>query len=194
VRSGKSVLLIDTDSKKSTTARKWTRVCKTLGREVPTTIAMAGEDVPSNVDSFAQNQDAVIIDGTPDLDAGTLAVMSAVDVVISPVEASWFALWELEDTFKEFKRVAPKSTRFYAALGKTKANEDLGWAIDFILKAGIGLLPCALNDSVEVRRNLDVLVDKPNHPAAKNVLEFLESLLETIKKSDASPDAKELVA
>ncbi len=196
VRAGLSVMLIDADSRKSTSARKWTRVCRTLGRPVPVTVAMAGEDVPGEIDSFARNHDVVIVDGTPDLDAGTLAIMSSgLDAVISPVEAAWFALWELEDTFKAFQRVAPKSTRFYAALGRTKANEDLGWAIDYILKAGIPLLPCALHDSCEVRRNLDVLVDKPNHPASKNILEFIKSMLDTIRKQDAAPaETKELVA
>lgn len=183
VRAGHSVLLIDTDGKKSTSARRLMAANKELGRKVPVTMALQGEDVAANVD-FSRYE-YIIIDGTPDLGTGTRAVMSLADMVVSPVEASHLALWELRDTFETFCQVS-QHTRFYPVLGRTKGNEDLTWAIQKIVSAGMRPLRCAIPDSVDFKRSLDVVLDKPKSPAAHAVSEFIGVLFETLKEQAAA--------
>lgn len=186
MRLGKRVLLLDTDSKKSTSARRWAKASEAMGQEAPVTIAIDGDDLPGHIAALGQNYDVVVVDGTPDLAGGTAATMGAVDVIISPVEASHFSLWELEDTYALFQRVqaVKPSVRFFAIFNKAKTSGDESWAHDTLSARGIPFLPCSIADRIVFRRVLDV-GEEAKSAAARDIQQFVGCLFDALRETAA---------
>lgn len=191
-RRGKRVLLVDADPQAS--AIEWAAARESTheaadGEVLFPVVALATHFIHKEMPVLAKGYDCVIIDGPPRVNNVSASVIMASDLVLIPVMPSGFDVWATPDIME----LIDKAKTMSDAIGKVieaafvvnrKVNQTvIGKALaDTLGQHPLPILPTSISQRIafadSVTKGRTVLETDPNGPAAKEVTQLINDIME----------------
>lgn len=123
--ANKRVLLVDSDPQGS--ARTWHE--KSTGDLIRLVALDKPNILKKGVDGLKDDYDLIIVDGVPQISAMTLAAIKCSDVVLIPVQPSYYDIWATSDTarlVRECQEAINEKLKAFFVISRKIVNTNIG--------------------------------------------------------------------